>query len=179
MIKLTDLKTRIAELDQRRREWKWSRDNPLQAISSEIVETLDELASFYLGGTEKERAEIRSHLGKHIAFSNYIPAYVSARAKELKSPGDSDILLKALAAFSANDHRGDFRDELVQLGDLWLAAARAGIDPTTHFEKAASLSSDDAKDKGGTSMRTFLADFPKSAHFREAVKPELEKVGRA
>jgi hypothetical protein len=72
------------------------------------------------------------------------------------------------------DLQVDFRDTLVSLGELWLAASRAGIDPSPYFQEVAAISSPETTNVD-TSMREVLANFELSAYFIEAVRPNLDR----
>jgi hypothetical protein len=81
-------------------------------------------------------------------------------------------LQQPLAAVSIDDDGTDFRDTYVALGDLYIAAARCGMDPRPYFDEAAEISSG-VSNIEQTSMRDFLLRFEGSAYFGEAVAPNL------
>ena len=53
---------------------------------------------------------------------------------------------------------------------MWLAATRASIDPTPHFEAIAELSNQGAAG-GGTFMREMMGAFDESMFFQTEVGP--------
>ena len=80
---------------------------------------------------------------------------------------------RGLAAASIEDNLTDYRDTLVALGRIYLAAARAGLDVSDSFQEAGQLSSSDPNPRLNQSMRDFLSEFEQSAYFEHAIQSEF------
>jgi hypothetical protein len=81
-------------------------------------------------------------------------------------------LRRALAAASLADVKAEYRDLYLSLGDAWVRLHRRGIDPRPWFLEAAAWSSESTR-ADRFSVRRFLADFDRSAHFQACVAPRL------
>jgi hypothetical protein len=174
MNNIADLEKRIADINARRLAWKWTPTNPLSALEAEIFQVLDEAIRIYPDATTSQREYIRQMLAKYYGVGQYLKSYVTGSITKLDTTVSSDRLYPALIAISIdNNNFGDYRDVLVMLGNLWLTAARAGIDPKPYFDEVAAISSSDLHSQGNKSTRDILTTFDQSAHFQEAVKPHL------
>jgi hypothetical protein len=99
-----------------------------------------------------------------------------AHATQMLSTGGLALWLdRGLAAASIEDRRSDYRDWLVSVGDLYIAAHKASIDPTPALRRMAERSNPEphraAQGPGGT--RESLAHFEQSAYFGTSVLPRL------
>ena len=102
----------------------------------------------------------------------YMEAMQRGYAARLKSKDDVDQLQAGLADLVRHSKYDDYRDSLMLLVGLWLAAAYAGIDPDPYFQAAAQVA--DASDPYGTgSTKDMLANFRTYAVFKEGVEPFL------
>ena len=70
-----------------------------------------------------------------------------------------------------DDARAEFDALHEALGALYLAAARAGIDPRPYFADAAAVANRGASG-GGTFLRSILVDFESSPWFRDHAKAQ-------
>lgn len=172
MERIPELEARIADFNARRRAWKWAPDNPLESLNEEIFGELDQVLRIYAEAQSAQRQYLRELLARHPAVASYLDGYLVGAIDRLGSMPDVKWLQQALLAASLSDMRGDYRDWIVLLGDLFLAAARAGIDPMPYFQWAATLSNPEDTDGTGSTQH-FLENFDKSAHFVEAVRPKL------
>jgi hypothetical protein len=132
----------------------------------ELNELLDELCHLYLSGDEDQRLAIRGLFPGKDRVRKYLHSYVGGRAApRLSRTGETKWLRLGLAAASIVDQRVDYRDLLICLGALWLAAEEAGIAPARHFSAVAGLSNDEPV-YGSGSTRDLLRGFRTSAHLK-------------
>jgi hypothetical protein len=127
---------------------------------------LDELFELYLRADEDQRLLIRGFFEDKNRLLKYLHSYVGGRAApQLRSTGDVEWLRLGLAAASIADQRVDWRDLLICLGALWMAAEEAGIAPARYFSAVARISSDEPR-YGNSSTRQLLRGFRSSGHLR-------------
>ncbi len=132
----------------------------------DVQEALDELCSLYLRADPGQRLRIRDSFGSKRRLRVYLHSYIGGRAaSRLRSTGESRWLDLGLAAASICDQRVDYRDLLIALGKLWLAAEEAGIAPARRFSAVARISSDEPV-YGQGSTRQLLRGFRTSGHLR-------------
>jgi hypothetical protein len=132
----------------------------------EVHPLLDELFDLYLGAGEDQRLLIRGFFEDKDRLLKYLHSYVGGRAApHLRSAGDAQWLRRGLAAASISDQRVDWRDLLICLGALWMAAEEAGIAPARYFSSVARISSDEPR-YGNRSTRQLLRGFRTSGHLR-------------
>jgi hypothetical protein len=132
----------------------------------EIHPPLDELFDLYLRADEDQRLLIRGFFEDKDRLLKYLHSYVGGRAApHLRSTGDVQWLRRGLAAASIADQRVDWRDLLICLGALWMAAEEAGIAPARYFSSVARISSDEPR-YGNRSTRELLRGFRTSGHLR-------------
>src|SRR5262249_843455 len=85
-------------------------------------------------------------------------------------------LRKGLLAFSMENCRFDWRDDLVALAELFCAAEEAGLEPQIEFQAVAALSSARSGLGGsGTSARAILANLSTYAVLEEARRNRRRK----
>jgi len=138
----------------------------------EIHLPLDELFDLYLRAGEDQRLLIRSFFEDKHRLRKYLHSYVGGRAApRLADTGDVKWLRLGLAAASIVDQRVDYRDLLICLGALWLAAEEAGIAPARYFSAVAKLSNDEPV-YGNSSTRDLLRGFRSSGHLRSIKQRE-------
>jgi hypothetical protein len=136
----------------------------------EVQEALDELCSLYLKVDQNQRGLIRSSFDGKRRVRTYLHSYIGGRAaSRLRSTGETRWLDLGLAAASICDQKVDWRDLLIALGKLWLAAEETGIAPARHFSAVARISSDEAV-YGKGSTRELLRGFRTSGHLRSIKK---------
>jgi hypothetical protein len=144
---------------------------------SKIHVLLDELFDLYLNADEEQRLLIRGFFEDKDRLKKYLHSYVGGRAApHLGSTGDVEWLRRGLAAASIADQRVDWRDLLICLGALWMAAEEAGIAPARYFSSVARISSDVPR-YGSSSTRALLRGFRNSGHLK-SIKRRVEKSGR-
>jgi hypothetical protein len=121
------------------------------------------------GTEEQERLFERATQTGRLAAGT-IASYINT----INSTRDIVQLREALAAAVLLNHRDDPRDILMSLASLWVAAARAGIDPLPYFQAAARTARTD-NPYGTGSTKQMLANFHTYAVFRAEVEPNLPK----
>ena len=136
----------------------------------EVREALDELCALYLRADEEQRLRVRDSFANKRRVRMYLHSYIGGRAaSQLRSTGESRWLDLGLAAASICDQKVDWRDLLIALGKLWLAAEDTGIAPARHFSAVARISSDEPVYRSG-STRKLLRGFRSSAHLQSIKK---------
>jgi hypothetical protein len=157
-----------------RRQVDAFRDGTAPLDLDEVHQLLDELCSLYLlaGGDQRER--IRESFGDKKRVRKYLHSYIGGRAaSRLRDTEDVGWLDLGLAAASIADQRVDYRDLLVSLGKLWMAAEDVGLAPARHFSAVARLSSDQPV-YGNRSTRDLLRGFRTSAYLKSIRRREGE-----
>ena len=132
----------------------------------ELQEALDELCALYLRVDQDQRLLIRGYFEDKSRVRKYLHSYIGGRvASRLRSTGETRWLDLGLAAASICDQRVDYRDLLIALGKLWLAAEDAGFAPARHFSTVGRISSDEPV-YGNRSTKELLRGFRTSAYLK-------------
>jgi len=140
----------------------------------ELHALLDELFEAYLEADEGQRLLIRGFFEDKDRLRKYLHSYVGGRAAPLlRSTGETRWLRLGLAAASIADQRVDYRDLLICLGELWLAAEEAGIAPARYFSAVARISGEEPV-YGNRSTRELLRGFRTSAHLKSIKQRDRE-----
>jgi hypothetical protein len=127
---------------------------------------LDDLCAIYLEVDAQERAGIRALFDNKQRVLKHLHSYTAGRAaSRLESTGDVKWLRLGLAAASISDRRVDYRDLLICLGELWLAAESVGIAPARYFSAVARISNPEPR-YGDRSTQDLLRGFRRSGHLR-------------
>jgi hypothetical protein len=148
---------------QRVREQQRAKYDPYQ----EICEFLDQLCPAYLSATDEQRTEIRAAVSDKNGVLSALLGYVYRAAERIQSPADRDWLRWGLAAVSIENCRKDYRDVLLALAELYVAAERAGLAPQPDFRAVSRLSSRETPRGGTTPVRGILANFHRYAVLKE------------
>jgi len=147
-----------------------------EATTAELASFLDSLCDAYLAETlAQNRAKIRAWVGANPNVAPAVWSYARRSVELVRKPSDEPALMRGLAAASIDDVRTDYNALIATLGELWIAARRAGIDPAPRFEKVAALSNP-GTGGGGAFMQQTLGGFASSAYFRERVRPRLPRM---
>jgi hypothetical protein len=142
---------------------------------AEMSEMLETLCPAYLEATAWERSEIRAAAGGKAGVLSALLGHAYRAAEEIESASDGERLRMGLAALSIENCAKDYRDVLLALAELYLAAERAGIDPKPEFRAVAKLSSKEKPVGGTTSVSRMLGSFSKSAVLRERRRKDKAK----
>lgn len=129
---------------------------------------IDSLCDLFLQADPGEQSRFRnSPIVSMLSFQA-----ISSGVQLIRTHQDIGQLRRRLAAAVLLNGHDDYRDILMALASLWLAAARAGIDPLPYFQEAAHMAgTDDPYGIGST--RDMLANFHTYAIFEAEVVPYL------
>ena len=122
----------------------------------EIADIVDRMCSEYLSATPTERKQCRSLVRDRNGVLGALMGYVHSATDRLRTTKDIKHLRLGLAAVSIENCATDYRDDLVALAEIWLAAERAGFDPLPHFRDVAKLSSDEQPQEGTTPISELM-----------------------
>src|ERR1044072_3807122 len=135
---------------------------------------LDQLCSIYLTASSQQRAEIRAAARDKEGIWSGLINYIYRAAERVQSSADKEWLRLGLAAASIEDCSIDFRDTLMALAELYVAAEKASIDPEPDFREVAELSSYQTPSGGQISVNKMLSEFQSYAILEERRShPEL------
>ncbi len=137
-----------------------------------VFQFFDELGEHFMGSLSQPRGMIRAQVGAANALFEFLWTYIVQSPELIRQASDGPRLRAALAGICIDDARADFDQLHEVLGNLYLAATRAGIDPKPYFADAAAVANKGAGG-GGTFLRSILEGFESSVWFNERVKPEL------
>lgn len=137
----------------------------------QLHQVVDELCGLYLHAGEEQRQLIRSLMDGKERVRKYLHSYIGGRAASLvRSTGEPGWLDLGLAGASIANQKVDYRDLLIALGELWLAAEQVGLEPAGHFSAVAEMSSTEPV-YGNRSTRELLRGFSTSGYLR-SIKPK-------
>lgn len=141
----------------------------------QLHKRLDDICLYYLATTNETRRSLREFVSDRRPLLLALRDHPGWCARWINGPGDRALLRNGAAAVSLQDNRLDFRDNYLALGNLYLTAVRAGIQPTLDFYKIGLLSSSASRNKKWPQDTTqnFLSGFEESAYFKESVAPKL------
>ena len=138
----------------------------------EVFAVFDEICDFYIHSDPSRCALIRGIVHEreaHFLLGEYL-AYASGI---LKQGGRPEWLERGIAAASIDDQRRDYRDWLMSLGDLYLSARAAKLDPSPVLKRIAELSNPERHAAAPTPTRDALRTFEDSAYFATSILPQL------
>lgn len=198
---LSSLEAQLAALDEPMRTWRGSRQRAFSmtferktwrpsalmsrlpraaagamgvraAPHEAVFALLDGVTEAYARSDAQRCALIRGVIHDHEA-ARLLEEYVAHAARVLGQGGRAEWLDRGLAAASIGDQRRDASDWLSALGDLYLSARKAHIDPTPAFQRMAERSNRDGHAAARVSTREVLAGFEQSAYFETSILPHL------
>ena len=105
-----------------------------QTTLDALLLTIKDLCDVYLNATAYERLAIRDIVDRKEYVLAVLRSYSSYVSQFIYSPQEIEWLRLGLAASLIENLRGDFRDTWVELGELYKAAERHGLDPVPYFE---------------------------------------------
>jgi hypothetical protein len=138
----------------------------------EVFAVFDEICDLYARSDPPRCALIRGIVREreaHILLDEYL-AYTSGI---LKQGGRPEWLERGVAAASIDDQRRDYRDWLMSLGDLYLSARAAHLDPSPVLKRIAERSNSELHPAAPTPTRDALRTFEDSAYFLTSILPHL------
>jgi hypothetical protein len=198
---LSSLKGRLERLDPPIRIWREARERAFQATfgpqrgqlstlmgrlpqgaaaaaalglgpRDEVFAVLDEICDSYARSDLPRCAIIRGIVQEREART-LLEEYVTHAATVLRQGGRPEWLERGIAAASIDDQRRDYRDWLMTLGDLYLAANTAHVDPSPVLKRIAERSNPERHPAAPTATRDALAGFERSAYFNLSILPQL------
>jgi hypothetical protein len=113
----------------------------------------------YLAAASRERKAIRSVVSDKDGILSALLGYAYRAATQLRTKADEEWLDKGLAAVSIENCSKDYRDVLLALAELYVAAEEMGINPKPAFKAAAALSSRETPRGGKTPVSKMLSSF--------------------
>ncbi len=146
-------------------------------ILAELAVLLDELCDLYAKSLPQDRAKIRARVGSAESVFDLYWGYVEAQPARIAGPGDGPALLRGLVAVAIDDMRTDVEYVDAVLGDLLVAAERAGIAWGPILADAAKVANRGAGG-GGACMQAHLLEFEGSMYFRSSVSERMREARR-
>jgi hypothetical protein len=198
---LSSFKERLERLDLPIRSWREARERAFQASfgpkdgklstlmgrlpqaaasagalglgpRDELYAILDDICDSYARSDPTRCALIRAIVQEREAH-RLLDDYMAYAANVLRQGGRPEWVTRALAAASIDDQRRDYRDWLMTLGDIYLAANAGHVDPSPVLKRIADRSNREGHRAAPTSTHDALAGFEESAYFRTSVLPQL------
>ena len=118
---------------------------------SEAFILIDQLCIDYLKADKKRREEIREIIKQHEFESSLLTKYCYKMADKLIKTKDKELLMKALAAFSIENCKSDYRDTFSAIYKLAKSARKAKIKAKPLFKEIGKISCD-RKSEGGCTI---------------------------
>ncbi|HEV8535612.1 MAG TPA: hypothetical protein VGR87_07825 [Candidatus Limnocylindria bacterium] len=138
----------------------------------EVFALLDEVSDVYARSDAQRCAVIRGVIHRHEA-RELLEAYIGHAAEMLEKSGRPEWLERAVAVASIEDQRRDYRDWLVAIGNVYVAAFKGGLDATPVLKRMAERSNAEGHPATKTPTREALERFDRSAYFGTSVLPRL------
>jgi len=132
---------------------------------------VDQLGEYFMGVGPQERGLIRARVGASNAMFPFLWSYILQSPELISTTGDGPRVRAVLAAICIDDARAEFDALHRVLAEIYIAAARAGIDASPYFTDAAAVASK-SSGGGGTFLRSILGGFESSVWFAEHVKAD-------
>jgi len=139
------------------------RDDPHPAMFA----CIDDLVCAYAGADAASRAAMRAAVARTRGFANAVLGYAYRMSERVRAQRDVGALQRGLVALSIENCSRDYRDVLLALAELWVAAEAIGIEPRPAFEAAAELSSREQSLGQPRPMHELLAGFGAMAVLQE------------
>src|SRR5207237_9936634 len=114
----------------------------------DLNQAIDQLCRLYLEGSAQQREKIRVVVGNNSAVLHDLWGYIARAAEQIRADGGVAWLRTGLAVVVMEDMRADHHDTLHGMGELYLAAEKAGLDPQKEFTQLAELCSSEVSEDG-------------------------------
>jgi hypothetical protein len=122
----------------------------------------------YVAGDDAQRGEIRRFVAERTKLGQLLWRFANRLSRRIIVADDAASLLRtALAATAIDNCSANYRDTLMTLADLYVAAESAGIDPQPLFAEAAARATDEPTPGGCESLAAWLRCFHESSVLRE------------
>jgi len=138
----------------------------------EVFAVFDEVCDLYARSDPPRCAIIRGVVHEREARA-LLEEYLPYASRILKQGGRPEWLERGIAAASIDDQRRDYRDWLMSLGDLYLSAHAAHLDPKPVLKRIAERSNAERHAAAPISTREALSTFEDSAYFATSILPQL------
>jgi hypothetical protein len=138
----------------------------------EVFAVFDDVCDLYARSDTPRCAIIRGVVHEREARA-LLEDYVAYASRILKQGGRPEWLERGVAAASIEDQRRDYRDWLMSLGELYLSANAAHLDPSPVLKRIAERSNSEGHRAAPTPTREALASFEDSAYFATSILPHL------
>lgn len=155
-----------------------ARDRAGKGILAELAALLDEVCDLYPKSLPQDRAKIRARIGAAESIFALYWGYVAAGPRRILGVGDAPALLRGLVAVAIDDMRTELRLVDEAIGDLIVAAERAGVAWRPALAEAAKAANRGAGG-GGACMQAYLLEFEGSRVFQSRVAQRLREARRA
>jgi hypothetical protein len=133
----------------------------------ELHALFEQLCHAYIAGDDACRAHVREFAAERSKRGQLLWRYANRLARRVQSPGDAALVTTALAAIAIDNCSANYRDTLMTLADLFVAAEQAGVDPRPLFEQAAAWATDEVTPGGCESLVAMLRGFHASPTLKE------------
>ncbi|HYO24874.1 MAG TPA: hypothetical protein VEQ85_07985 [Lacipirellulaceae bacterium] len=134
---------------------------------SELHPLFAQLCAEFAAASPAQRDAMRAFVARQQKLGGLLWRYANHLAGSIASTGDAGLLPTALAAVALENCAADFRDTLMTLADLYVAAESAGIDPAAAFRQASSWATASPTPGGCESLAHMLREFPASSVLAE------------
>jgi hypothetical protein len=131
----------------------------IHGADKELEAAFDELCEAYSQAPPDECEQVRQVISTNRILQAAFLGHAIRASRNIQTSADLNWLRLGLAAASIENERGDYRDTLLVLAELYVRGEQTGMEPGKEFKQMAGHS-DSAKPRGGiTSMRELLSNF--------------------
>ena len=138
----------------------------------QVFAVFDEVCDLYVRSDAPRCAIIRGVVHQREARV-LLDDYLAYASRILKKGGRPEWLERAIAAASIDDQRRDYRDWIMSLGDVYLSARAAHLDPSPVLKRIGERSNPERHAAAPTPTRDALEKFEDSAYFMTSILPQL------
>jgi hypothetical protein len=132
----------------------------------------------YINSTPEQRRDIRIATSNSYSVNNrgsvtrfteeILLRYVREHAiPKIQATSEKKYLLSGLVALCLENSGVDYRDTLIHLADLFIAAEDQGLEPELHFREIAEICDSEMPRGGSTPMKQLMANISLSAILSE------------
>lgn len=141
----------------------------------EGYELLAEVCGTYSSADAVTRAALRDVVGASRDLQVLCLWFAGRSSQQLEITGAPEWLHRAVIVAALADTAPDYRDWYITLGDVWVNAAKRGLDPEAAFTGAAAVAAE-SSGLPGRSTRAMLFGFEHSAYFAQEVAPAILRL---
>jgi len=169
LAQLSDYQQRFDKLDG------WLGTSKAKPLWAEYFDFGMALCDAYLAGTDLDRATIRREVISHPTSLLGFLEPANHAIRQVKSAEDSLWLRRALAAVSIQDNQVDVTAALDAIGNIYIRACEAGLNPDPYLHEIAAKSSRDPS-LDSRAMYDILTQFTESLYFHNYIAPHCPKA---